>query len=483
MDRHTRLLFILFFCLVAPWLWAVDFQFGASASADSTTPEPVFLTLTAGVEHAAGEFDFSWLLSGDTAGLYPAPFHGEFFEPFAVDIAEAGMAYLGSPCFFSAGKLPIYDVIDSPYSLFVNGSGLAVPGIAFGYEDERFLYRQRWTYLGADSAYGWLDRGAVQKTYGLKLGGLRFGFQDVAVTANSVMDPLDMLLPAPSFLVQYLYLARSRPWTKMVTGDTEKNSIMGFFADYQAADWYLYGQLLVDDFNANFLFNPDGDQYPSKVAVSLGATLEVDEWGLLGAYAAGATKYTFAPMGYEGSNFQYSYTLYPASAYFYDDSWYGINVEDNMLGYRNGENDLSCCLVWETRTSATWGFFSAMASYMELEASVTGAQSPGNPWHEYEFWKQFPDCAPGRANTAFLDDERLRYRLRLRGRASLKLIDNLSVSLGYLIGYEWNRMVLDTDAGHVDPADLVNGQPVWRPGTEQGFFGALELFLGYAVAF
>ena len=481
----------LFFLVIALFLPktspALEFDFLVGPIVGNQVPETVALATGTGLEHTVGDFTFTWLVSADTLGLYPAPFHGDYFGNLALDIDLAGVNYSGTPWFMRLGKLPGFDIVNSPYSLFINGSGLAVPGLTFGYEDERFLFRQQWMYLGEDSQYDWYDRGAVQKTYALKLGTFRFGFQDVAVTSNTVLDPLDFILPAPSFLVQYVALAPGRPWTREHTEETNKNSIMGFFADYDAGSWYAYAQLLIDDLNANFIFKPDGAQNPSKIAVSLGGYYEVPGLGRIGAFLAAAQKYTFEPFGHgpesDPVNYQYSYTLYPASAYWYNDAWYGINVESNMLGYRNGENDLSVCLSWEGSPWKSGRILSLLTASSELEFSVTGSQSPGNPWHEYIYWDDPEDgYVLGEPTTAFLDDPRLRYRLRLKGKFILPIRD-FSLRADYLLGYEWNRMELDTEAAHVDEFNPVNGQPIWRPGTSHGSLVELRLTAMYTLRF
>jgi hypothetical protein len=481
------LFFLVVFTFLPSAVPAIEFNFLAGPVVGNQAPEVTAMHYGAGLEHSAGDFTFTWLLNADTLGLYPAPFHGDYFGNLAIDIALAGVNYTGSPWFMRLGKLPGYDIVNSPYSLFINGSGLAVPGLTFGYEDEYFLYRQQWMYLGEDSRYDWYDRGAVQKTYALKLGTFRFGFQDVAVTSHAVLDPLDFLLPAPSFLVQYVALAPGRPWSREHTEETNKNSIMGFFADYDAGSWYAYAQLLVDDLNANFIFKPDGAQNPSKLALSLGGYYDAPGRGRFGAYLAAAQKYTFEPFGHGPENapvnYQYSYTLYPATAYEFNNAWYGIDIESSMLGYRNGENDLSFCLSWECSPWQGRGVIGPLTARSELEFSLTGSQSPGNPWHEYYYWDD-PDSGYvlGEPTTSFLDDPRLRYRLRLRGNAALPFRD-FTFRADYVLGYEWNRMELDTEADHVAEGGLVNGQPIWRPGSSHGLLAELRLTLMYTLRF
>lgn len=60
----------------------MDFDLGAGLGLGGTGTEPVYTILSAGVEHQAGDFTFSWLLTGDTAGQFPAPFLGDYYGSF-----------------------------------------------------------------------------------------------------------------------------------------------------------------------------------------------------------------------------------------------------------------------------------------------------------------------------------------------------------------------------------------------------------------
>lgn len=407
---------------------------------------------------------------------------GPFFGNFALEIAQAGLSYRQGPWVLDVGALPAFDVVQSPYSLFVNGQGLSVPGVYLSYEDERFNYSQRWLHLGSDSDYGWSDRGAVIKTYGVRWGELRFGFQDAAVVSGVVLDPLDVLLPAPSFFVQYVALAPGRPWTQDSSAPgANKNSIMGFYADYQGSHWYAYAQILVDDLNMNRFFNPSGPQNPDKLALSLGGHYDHERWGRLGAYAAMALKYTFQAYGHTGINTEYGYTRYPATAYRQgEDPWQLIEMSQNMLGYQQGENDLSFRMTWDHEPWQGGGVFGPLGMSSALELSLTGPQSPGNPWHQYLDWKESVGGQDGVLSTAFLDGPRLRTRLGLTSSLALP-VKAFLLCADFQLGYEWHRMEL-VDVAPPVGEEGVNDQPLLVPGENGGFFGYLKLGLRYALS-
>ncbi|HOX92357.1 MAG TPA: hypothetical protein PLC54_05515, partial [Spirochaetales bacterium] len=271
MNRYASIVCLCAGILIPRPASALDIDLGAQFGLGGDGSNPVWVGLNAGVNYESGGFAFDWLLHADSSGQFQSPFHGDYFGDFDVQIAHGFFSYASDPFSLVLGAKPSFDVVASPYSLFMSGRGLSIPGFAFSYQDERFLFREQWMLLGKDSDYGWPDRSAVIKTYGMKLGGLRFGFQDSSVASGTAFDPLDVLIPAPSFLIQYVALAPGRPWSVDSSAlGTNKNCIMGFFADYWADSWYAYAQLLVDNFNMNRFFKPDGPFNPDKLAFSAG---------------------------------------------------------------------------------------------------------------------------------------------------------------------------------------------------------------------
>ena len=64
---------------------------------------------------------------------------------------SGGVAYRSGNLTFRAGRLPHYDYVDSPYSLFINGDGLTADLMEAIYDDGRFLYSTRWIGLNHNS--------------------------------------------------------------------------------------------------------------------------------------------------------------------------------------------------------------------------------------------------------------------------------------------------------------------------------------------
>jgi hypothetical protein len=154
------------------------------------TRVPAYVDLDARVTHEAGGFGMLWDLGTSGSGEYGKLFGGGFgYE--SVLIHEGGFSLAKGHFSIAAGKLAMHDELDSPYSLALSGAGNAALNLLFRYEDERFFFSDRWIALNYDSgqSFGpigasWPDRSAVLKSYGLKFGEFRFGFQDISVYTN-----------------------------------------------------------------------------------------------------------------------------------------------------------------------------------------------------------------------------------------------------------------------------------------------------------
>lgn len=474
---HKRFYFLFFFTsIIISTSFAVDISLGSSLHAGGKGLNPVWLNLEGGAAYKSKGFTFDMLLKADTSGLYTQPFHGNFFGNFDVQIAHGFISYENEYLNLTAGSKPSIDVVNSPYSLFINGSGVTIPGLTLTYLNEHFMFHEQWMLLGKDSVYDWPDRSAVFKTYAVKINKLRLGFQDSAVAAGTIFDPLDALIPAPSFLIQYIALAPGRPWTADISiPGTNKNSIMGFFADYTADTWYAYSQILVDDLDMNRFFDPNGTLNPDKLAFSLGGHYDTQTGSRLSAYVGLSQKYTFQAFGDSHTNTMYGYTRWPVTAFGpINGVWQEIPIEDNMIGYKNGENNLSIQLGWEGHLFDGSKTFKELKSKFTCEFSLTGAQSPGNPWHEYAWWQEAVNGQNGILATEFLDG-RLRTRIRLRADSTMPL-GKFLLNLGFSLGYEWNSMVLEPVIGGIEN---INDQPILRPGNEGKFLGSLSLSVKY----
>ncbi|MGA2545190.1 MAG: hypothetical protein ABSF43_01475 [Rectinemataceae bacterium] len=279
------------------------------------------------------------------------------------------------PLSFSAGRFQQYDVIDSPYSLFVNSNGNSALGMRLDYEDDFFFFETRWTELNSRSdvttlsfPIGFPDRGANLKIFGFKIApGMRFGFQDAAVYTGRSFDAEYFFNPIPGYFIQYGKSVSGSPWA---TGGYE-NEIVGMFWDWKRDDGLsLNAQLLIDDFSVFGLGGTPNN--PWKLAWTMGGRKKTD-YGTFGFYQAGATKYTFQTVAHEANGYPYSYTYYPDTVFNWDGQYYSISIEDNSLGYKYGEDNLAFMVDWSKRISGC-------DLYASLELLLAGTNSPNDAW-------------------------------------------------------------------------------------------------------
>ena len=351
----------------------------------------------------AGYFGFLGKLRGDTNKKYGPELAdipgGDFFDIYAY-MEEGGLFSKIGPLSLKAGRFRHYDVVDSPYSLFVNSNGISSNIMNIAWDDGFFSFESRWVELNHDSTQdtdawgtahiaglaGFPERGANIKTYALRIGEMRFGFQDAAVYTGRNFDPEYFLNPLPQYFIQYVKATGGRPWA---TGQDE-NDIMGFFWTFDRPGAFsLQAQVLIDDFNVHFLF-PDTTWNPWQAAFSLGGRLEAGRAGSFGLYVAGATKYTFEPSEMTGGDLDkvkseqiacsYGYSYYPETRFDYDWQTSGfqagaIAIEDNMIGYKYGQNNVAVQVDWKGKSAG----FDLKAN---AEFRIAGANSPANPWHD-----------------------------------------------------------------------------------------------------
>lgn len=473
-KRH---LVVLFWCAFALSANALEFRTGlmfstATDYAKSTTAaRNWYPKFTGGIYHSTGDVEVLWDLSVDTEGKYPEEFLAGLFGPLSVDIGEAGIRYKGSVIGLSAGRFVNTDMVDSPYALFISGAGNKALMGEVSVQHGKFFFVDRWVglnyrlndsqdeegkYLYSTSAMTsniYRDRGMVYKAYGVDFGRLRLGFQDVLIFTGEYFNVNAFANPAPGYYVQYVASALGRPWTS----EGDMNSILGFFVDYKAPNWYAYAQVLIDDLNFDFDINPSDYTSPSKVAFSLGGSLDTKA-GVFGAYLAGATRYTFESV----RNEYYSYTYYPGSAVNSDNQLVGVPVSDMMIGYVNGENNIAAMLTWKKKLPL------ADVS-TRLEFKLTGEQSPANPWHDGEDWTQ---------GTRWLDDPVLEKKLTLRGNAT-RSFGRFSLLVDGTIGYVWNRLELTAATNGDSSEGDDSSEPMWRPSGDSGPIGAISVSVKY----
>jgi hypothetical protein len=354
-----------------------------------------------GLDYASKYFDLVADLSmydNKKYGATPANFPGGRLGNLYFLMDNGGVRTHFGPLSFSAGRFQQYDVIDSPYSLFVNSNGNSALGMRLDYEDDFFFYETRWIELNDRSDVtspsffqdDFPDRGANLKIFGFKLApGMRFGFQDAATYTGRSFDTDYFFNPIPGYFIQYVKTVSGSPWA---TGGYE-NEIVGMFWDWKRDDGLsLNAQLLIDDFSVFGLGGTPNN--PWKLAWTVGGRKKTD-YGTFGFYQAGATKYVFQTVDHKGNAYPYSYTYYPDTQFNWDSAAYPISIEDNSLGYKYGEDNLAFLVDWSKTVSGC-------DLYVSLELLLAGTNSPNDPWDGFSSY-------PG--GTELLDNESIEKRI------------------------------------------------------------------------
>jgi len=343
-------------------------------------------------------------------------------------INDAHVAYQTNRFSLKAGRSTQQDVVDSPYSLFVNSEPIPAVQVEAKYTGDYFFYTNRWISLNHNSkntyfGYGpdddpypdsdgysilypngvtWADRGAHFHVYGLNLGDWRFGLQESAVTFGDSFSADFFFSPMIMYFTQLVMDDGAKPWQEFANS----KHFMGFFLDKTTEKSYFSTQILIDDINGDILPGVE-NKNQNRLAWSIGGSHEFD-FGRIGFFHAGATKDTFGatyatttakafedyhdddlPVHY--SFHSYPYTYYPAVSYLLEDdtTWMPIDYTQNYIGYKYGENNLSFLVDYENEFPLKNG--QNLSQYLALEWVLNGAKSPANPWHEYVRWTHIPD--------------------------------------------------------------------------------------------
>jgi len=409
----------------------------------------------AGLEFDDGRFSVVGSLVMRNDGKYQAELAtvpgGQFFGNYIL-MEEGGLGYSQENISLQVGRFRHYDEIDSPYSLFINSLGHSANIVQLRYENDWFVYQTRSIELNSRSAYqseawpnGFPDRGASVKTYALKVGQMRVGFQDAAVYTGRSFDLEYLVNPLPQYFIQYVKGTGGRPWT---TGANE-NNIIGLFWDWNRnEDQYFYVQTLLDDFNIHALF-PSTPELPYKAGWALGARIDT-EVGTFGFHHAGSPRYSFQPITSTSTATQaetaYGYTYYPETRYTVDGQEAPIFIEDTMLGLKLGENTLGFQVDWSHNLG---GFdFGALVEYQ-----IAGAASPANPWHDLVFHP---------LGTRMLDDPVLESTLRA-GIEVRKEVGPFLFTLSGDLGYRWNERSLRVPVPEASSSLVDQHVWIWEP--------------------
>ena len=442
-------IFIFLGLIIPNFIFAFNFTTDLQLRYDISARQPLNQYLSFEAEHETEYINFFWDFSISNDLKYQ-PSHGEnLYFGFYFFMERGGLSLNFKDIDFTVGRTSLEDEVESPYSLFVSSKLPPALLADFSFDDGIFFFKSRWTELNRSSNLGFPDRGWQYNSYGLHIGDFRIGFQDSSVYTGTSFDPEYFLNPLPGFLKQYTLISAGKPWSS----GGNANSIVGFFTEYENADLYLYGQLLIDDFtNILGLFNPATVMNPNKIAWSLGGDYDM-EYGKIGFYHAGATKYTFQSFGAAGTDSKYGYTFYPAVTYTANGVLMPIKLEDNYLGYYLGENNISFLINYE-------GEYYDAGLYAAVEFSLSGDKSPANPWHQYSWYTE--DTPYG---TKLLDSENIEKRLVFQVGASRPMTErglpNLVLSLSGEIGYIWNVLnLVDVPAEKQTPHNNIQ---YWSP--------------------
>ncbi|MFP3959900.1 MAG: hypothetical protein ACLFUX_07010, partial [Spirochaetaceae bacterium] len=432
---------------------------------------------------------FDVMLINDDKYIPSQPFmFGHYFR------LNEGMVRLSpEPFDLRFGRINHSDDVETPYSLFISSADIPAVIADASYDDDFFFYRTRWISLTRNWDYEHVvniydpeadpaervsdeqldvipsDRGANYKAYGLKLGDFRFGIQESIIYIHDEFIPEYFFSPLPMYFTQLVTTRGDtdrrdegeKPWTQ----EGNQNSILGFFVDYQTPASYAYVQFLMDDVNLSSLAPGYELTHPNKLAWSLGGRQAFD-FGNLGFYHAGATKYTYEATRVSTSDNQYSvnpyeYTYYPAVRYGDKTLWY----YDNYLGYKYGENNLAFMATYDRS-------FPEFDLGGSLEYVVSGSKSPANPWHEDKKGE----------GTQLLDDPELEHTLTLSGEITRR-VGNWHLTAAPTIGYQWNRLQLEEVPEGSDDERQIDGvvPEIFRPTGGDRFLGSLFLGARYTL--
>ncbi|GAB6188585.1 hypothetical protein JCM30566_03240 [Marinitoga arctica] len=441
---------ILLFLIISLNIFGIDFSIRFDENINNVKTYQGF---TFKINHNYEGFNFLGELNAYNDGKYK-PSHGEtYYNGFYFYMKNGGISIDFDNYKLKFGRLQHYDIVDSPYSLYISSKGLSSIIMDFNYEDEVFFYETRYIELNRQSQLDYPDRGANFKTYGLKFGNFRFAYEESAVYVNTAFDIEYFLNLIPNFFVQYVNISSGKPWYHGYNA----NSIMGFMLDYKDKNQYYYGQILVDDLNTNRILAPDAYQNPDKIAWSFGGNIKT-KYGNVGLYSAGATKYTFQPSG-DGINRYYGYTYYPAVSYQYDGEK-PILPEENYIGYYNGENNLAFMLTYINNLKN-------ININSSIEYAISGSKSPANPWGEYATWTE------GGQGTHFLDDEILENKYDFKVNIDYTVF-GLKIYNGINLRYTKNKLKL-VDTEESDNYDM----KLFKPSNKDEFYYNLNIGVEY----
>jgi hypothetical protein len=422
---------------------------------------------------------------------------------------QGGLSYQNGNFYVEGGRLRLFDVVDSPYALFLSSLGNSANTFSLKYENPRFIYQTRWSEVNARNSvsspawneyqrrtdpktssgteendtdglttFGFPDRGLNYKIYALKVQDWRVGFLDAAIYTGRSFDFEYFLNPIPQYFIQYVKGTPGRPWATA----SNENNLIGLFWDINHDKtsnkvWSAYAQVLVDDFAV-----PGVSQNPWKAAWALGGTWQT-RIGRFGFHTGGALKYTFEPIGtmedgpyaYDAAATAYGYTWYPETRYFDDESGgetVSILIQDNMIGYKYGENNIAFQVDYQNR-------FHKFLVNAELEFVLSGNNSPANPWQDYGSRSSYYN--DGKKGSKLFDDGKLEKYLESRINVSYRL-GNWQFFSALALGGKFGKLTLsrpdDTKIAN-DETTVDNNIWIWKASNKNEFIFRFSLGARY----
>jgi hypothetical protein len=215
--------------------------------------------------------------------------------------------------------------------------------------------------VGAEGDAGF-SKSLYHRSYTFKYSDLRFGFHDSIFFIDRNFDPWYAFSLLPYTAVQEI-----RHMSGPEKEEINDNAMIGAFISYEPGKLRVYTDLLIDDINANVIFDPS-NQTVTKLAANAGIDYHTDSL-TLSLEGAISTAYVFARTK---SSLPYEYSKGEKE---------NVNnyiIEENMLGYKYGENSSSFILKLEH----SFGF------YGSYENVLIGTREPWNPWHGESTYEQ-----------------------------------------------------------------------------------------------
>lgn len=233
------------------------------------------------------------------------------------------------------------------------------------------------------------------------------GFQEAILFIDRNFDPWYAFSLIPYTAVQEL--------RHMVGAEEEinDNAMVGAFIEYSRPEFRGYFDFLLDDLNGNAFLRPDASPTVNKLAFDLGMEMKFKDFKL-SIEGAMSSAYVF-----ERTSSDRPYEYSKGEGDVMDD----YIVEENMLGYRYGENSAS----FFAKAEHPSGIF------IEFENVWLGNRTPWDPWHGEETYE------PG---TSFLlggvVEKRRLFEVGYKGNHEFKFLDFSYELYGGLVTRELN---------------------------------------------